>query len=274
MKKILSLVASISILFVACMTPSSADSFDFVEQEGTQNSQTEFLVAAGIPLEFLEMRSADELDTLYDLAQTHTLHYSSCEDEAMTFGTIPDTDMFLYPYFITACSPELPGTRSELDLVLVYVDYAWSAGHPFIHREDAISVNWDSNLFQFVPNQFSSVDYVLLPNNEKISYNSQINPAKLNLGGLGYFADLSYVLPNAVLNHSQYCGSASFAVEPKYTIYAGTGNKTQITIQYVHDKNPSPIGGISFSYNGVGISISSGAFQDSVAKAISIDYSL
>lgn len=267
MKKTVSFLLALVLFFSVCLSSASA-CFESPQPETSQNSIIEFLADAGLPPEFLAARSDGELDALYDLAQTYTLHYSSPKDEGMTFGTIPDSDMVLYPHFISACSPKLPGKRSELTLVVVYVDYAWRAGHPLVHREDAISVNWQSDLFQFMPDQFNSTDYVKCLDTE-YSYNIQHNPAKLGLGGLGYYADLMYRPPNVVSGSLQYRGSASFALEPKRTIYAETGNKSQITVEYVHHKNP--VGSISFSYNGV--SITPGVLQDSVGKAINIDYS-
>ncbi|MDE6260599.1 MAG: hypothetical protein K2M42_07020 [Oscillospiraceae bacterium] len=277
-KKILLMLTFIW-LFVLCFPSAcAAESMDDL-QVYSQDTKVEFLINAGIPGDFLNLRSTDDINTLYDLAQTHTLQYaveqgsySDFEGGNSFFGTIPESDMILSVHKIETQTPPLPGTRSRIDSILIYVDYAWTYGHPAVCNEDSITVNWDSSLFQFVGGTFSSADYWSVGGEGGIkqTVNSQENPARLNQGGLGYFAMLSNT--HALGGPVQCSGSAGFLLEAKSTIYVGSSRRTSINVEYTHNKNPLP-GSISLSYNGIGVSVNPGVLQDSVAKPIRIEYS-
>lgn len=104
-----------------------------------------------------------------------------------------------------------------------------------------------------------------------MEYSSQTNPATLNQGGLGYYANLCTL----DLVQSAQKGTAYFTLLPKQSIYYGNDYVASIYAQYVHDKNPYTIvSGISFSLSGVGVNIDLSLLKDSVTAAANFRYKL
>ena len=264
------LVVSSFILAIVSCPPSVAASPVFEEAE---NDKIDFLLATGLPLTFLEQRSSIEIDTLYDISQTYTLQYSVeqqyyYENDFIPHGTIPEADMVLS---ISKLEAHSPGSPSRLTSVLIYIDYTWTKDHPTVRKQDAITVNWDSSLLQFAEGSFNSADYEESCNSSYVTTtNAQTNPSHLNLAGLGYYAQLR---PGSSEENVILKGSASFTLNAKSSIYVGNSYLTQITVEYTHDKAPF-LGSISLSYNGLGVSVSTGVLQDSVAKGITVRYAL
>lgn len=249
--------------------------------DGKQDEVTA-LLEAGFSQNFLECRSNAEIEELYTLLQTvdvlyeESVVYLDSEEETSTCGTIPTSDMRLRVGFATILGADENGRR-QIETIMVFVDYEWFEGHPSITKVDGITVNWDSDLFSMVPGSFSSADYHNYGNGAvELTVNEQTNPLKLDQGGLGYEVTLT---PMQGLS-SYVCvvsGSASFDLVPRSPIYYddnGNTHNASINVQYVHDKNPLPGFSLSFSYQGVGVTIDPGMFQDSVAINRLVEYSV
>lgn len=133
-------------------------------------------------------------------------------------------------------------------------------------------MNWDSGIFTFKSNSFHATDYKMVNSSgTRVEYSSQTNPATLNQGGLGYYADLC----SLELVQSAQKGTAYFTLLPKQSIYRGDDYVASICAEYVHDKNPySIVGSISFSWSGVGVSINLDLLKDSVTAAKNYRYTL
>lgn len=233
----------------------------------------------GVPAQYLNRLEEYEIDRLYALSQTRSISFGggeyTCLSEAGTaepYGTIPTSDMILDTFSIIVESDRKVNNRNVIDYIIVYVDYEWTLGHPIIHKEDAISVNWDSDLFMFEPDSFKSSDYYYNTNTKRWEGGPAFSdPAKLNQGGLGYFANLSkYTMPEAYIGG--FKGSATFTLLPKSNIFSGNDCKTAINIEYVHNKTAA-LGSLSFVYSGFGVSITTSMLTDSVGKAPAVHYS-
>ena len=65
-----------------------------------RESKIEFLRDCGLPVDFLEGREDDDINSLYEIAQSHTIRCIGkqevllvADDEMSTYGTIPEADM-------------------------------------------------------------------------------------------------------------------------------------------------------------------------------------
>lgn len=276
LKRGISILISFCLVF-SLMVTAHCDSFDG-QQISLQGTQIEYLISVGVPQSYLERRTPDEISFLFELAQTHTLQHFSvstsyCENDYATFGTIPTSDMTFTVDCVAAFSLSLPNQPSRLDCVAVTIDYRWHSGHPLVRFEDAITVEWDSTLFQFNGDAFNSVDYHHMGSGPA-PVNRQFRPAKLSQGGLGYYANLFNTSTNPVL----YSGSASFLLDARENMYATSEypsnmKRSLVTAEYTHNKNPLGIG-LSFSDNGFNISVAPGALQDSAGASCPITYSV
>lgn len=275
MKRIISFLVSLCLIFLLTGTACASSDESYVSY---QSDQIEYLINAGLPQSYLDRRTPYEIDTLFELAQTYTLQHFSMstsyfENNTSTFGTIPVSDMEFHVDGIAAIFTPDNSEQSYLLSILITVDYLWGSGRPFVRAEDAITVNWDSSLFQFVEGTFKSVDYHHMGPGET-PVNSQTRPATLDQGGLGYYALLTNISPNPVL----YSGNASFILNAKENLfskdtYPSNIKLTSFTAVYTHNKNPLGIG-LSFAHKGVGVSVSPGPLQDSAGGSYSISYSM
>ena len=276
-------VKMLCFVLILCLSLSciSCKGFSVSAEPFGQNDKIDNLVENGIPREFLLKRSVEEIDLLYDMAQEYVLEYKSEQElyddnQIATYGTINENHMTLTVSKVEAHSPPLPGSPSRLDSVAVFVDYIWVDGRPLIKHEDAITVNWDSSVFLFVPDSFNSYDRIEVRSDQIIDYsqdfNVQANPAHLSQGGLGYYANLMFTLGNDLDDYLVRSGSASFMLEPRSTIYVGSDLSTSIAVEYTHDKNPVGLG-VTLEYHGFGVTVSAALLQDSVAKAMTVTYS-
>lgn len=266
-------IMSISAFFLVLMlcVPSYAESY----KESDRGYQEKALLDVGMTQAFLDFRTDEEINELYSLIQENEIHYEE-ETEYMNsgepispFGTIPREDMSIRISMVFFLGSNVNG-RSRIESILTFVDYAWSEGHPQITKTDGITVNWDNSLFQMEPGSFRSVDYWQYPGETKVATNQQVDPQKLNQGGLGYEAELC-PLEGVILS-----GSAQFMLETKKTIYYnenGNTNSDTINVEYVHNKNALPFQSISFSYNGFGVVVNPGILQDSVGVNEVVEYS-
>lgn len=270
------------IMFVFTAVPACAAS---PEDENLDNSRLDIissLVNLGIPEDFLELRSDDELRELYDVAQSYVLSFSSEEAEYnnndnIPFSTIPSSSMTLTISQIAGEAPSISGQpRPNIEFVWLFIDYNWANGKPAICREDAITVNWNSSEFVFEADSFYCTDYATYAANGTNESHSYADPAFLQQGGLGYYADLGYFSYLAQMNVLTYSGSASLRLLPKTTIYSGTGHTTQFNVDYTHDKRliTQPLT-FQVGYKGAsaGVSVTPVSNTDSVGKAVNMTYS-
>lgn len=273
-------IMSISVFFLILMlcVPSYAESY----KESDRGYQEKALLDVGMTQTFLDFRTDEEINELYSLIQENEIRYEekiehmNSGESISLFETIPRDHMTLRVSTVNVLGENVGG-RNRIRSIVVYVDYAWNSGYPVITKTDGITVNWSSSLFYMEPDSFRSADYhhYGTGNPIKITINQQVDPQKLNQGGLGYEA----VLTPRQGFEDMLCvvtGSASFVLESKSDIYFDQNRNTKsdtINVEYVHDKNVLPFP-ISFSYNGAGVSINTGMLQARVAVNKVVRYSV
>ncbi len=188
-------------------------------------------------------------------------------------STIPESDMVLKISQAQRCYFD-GNNRQVIKEVTIFVDYEWFKGGPVINKEDGITVNWDSGLFTFKQDSFHSTDYKAYSSNGSWrETNSQINPAEISQGGLGYIAYLN--LGNTAMGEGIPTygakGFAYFTILPKSRIYSGNSYNTSINAQYTHNKNL--LNTIGFSVSGMTVTVSLSGQYDSVGKSVTFSYS-
>lgn len=276
MKKLISIFLTIILAF-SCITNASAETSEITTQD-----KLEQLIAQGIPETFFENKEDSDISELYDMLAGKTFRFLGTEEielsettdnkSVSTYGIILESDMLLSISKVEIVHRDTATNKFIVDSVLVYVDYEWFDGKPIINKTDGISVNWDSSLFAFKQNSFSSKDYKkIFGSSSWLEWMSTNNPETLNQGGLGYSA----VLASSVMGHGTITaqkGHASFILLPKSRIYSGSQRATSINVEYVHNKDL--FNTINFSYNGLGVSVSLSGLKDSVAKSVNYYYAV
>lgn len=240
----------------------------------------------GFPTSFFDNKEATDIDRIYDSLYGESIVYMGSEtvflseiidSESLPIGEIPEADMELTISKATVVVNDSKLKKTVVKEVKIFVDYVWTGGKPFIQWDGAISVNWDSSVFTVKQNSFSGADHKLsMANNGWITTTTLNNPTLLNQGGLGYYAKLTYsetVMGNAV-SALQHKGSTQFSLLPAHSnMYLDSPNNvTSINVEYVHNKTPI-FSSVWLSYNGLGVSITLPAMNDSVAKALNFSYS-
>lgn len=187
-------------------------------------------------------------------------------ENAQSRGTISEESLKLNISASKICKLN----TSTVTRVLVAVTWEWDYNKPLVKKEDAIAVNWNSDIFYFYADSFYSVDlYKTFETQEWKVLNEYTAPQELNQGGLGFFTELC--------SNSNYVpmyvgGQALFFLNPVEPMYDGKTHGTAININYVHDRSILPMS-ISFAYKGLAIEIepSRNAF-DSLAKACNVEF--
>lgn len=280
MKKFLAICLALTLLFSCTLAVSAS--------EITAEDMTTYLIEQGIPQSFLETKEPEEISEIYNQLYGQNIRFLGTETISMTknldtgdvstCGTIPEEDM-TFSITTVANVNYIPSLGlDKVNMVYVYVDYVWAAGHPFFTWNDGITVNWDASVFTFQSNSFIARDYKLTlgSGGNWITTQTLTNPTELDQGGLGYFAGLFYnevVMGNNV-GAMQHKGSAYFTLLPKDSpmYLKGGASVTAINAQYLHNKNPGLLS-VSFQHtSGFGISASVPGLKDSVAKAANFYY--
>lgn len=182
-----------------------------------------------------------------------------------TYGMISPNSMKLTVNSIELCKK---GTN-EVALLIVTVEWEWFDGKPAIRLNDAITVNWKSDLFYLMENGFLSEDRWCLRGAEDYWAVSKdyTAPAEITQGGLGYYTTLT-----RDPNFSTCLGGGTLiSLVPCYTIYSGDNLGTGINVNYTHNRSiiiPTP----TFSDNGTSISVSSLILYDQVGVTTEYRY--
>lgn len=239
-----------SILMICLMTASTGSVYAdnvFVD------NITEYLVDNGLPSELLEGKSENyiagmynklyDVDFIYHGSETVTLpkvHESDVNPMEILHGT----ELELTVAQISNVSYDATVGRNRVNEVYIYVEYEWAIGNPYIRKEDVITVNWDSNVFTYDADSFYAVDEkFVLSEGGWIETDTYSRPMELNLGELGYIANLKYTerMLGQVINASQCRGWAEFTLLPASPVdQVSVESAVSIDINYVHDRNPLP----------------------------------
>ena len=156
------------------------------------------------------------------------------------------------------------------------VDYEWTE-LPLIRGIDAITVNWDSNLLKYGGDDtFTSYDYMKNPlTNEWETYKEWSQPNATNQGGLGIdtYIDSGAFGDTDWIHATGPKGSVNFSLLPEtiLSMKIAPESTTTVSAEYTHNTNPLGLG-LSFTYQGVGVSVAPGVLQASIAATDVIWY--
>lgn len=276
MKSFQKFVSYLLVFILVFIFPITSLTFDV-----SSNSIRNTLLDMGVPSSFIENKEDCDLYVLFNKLNGRNFHFYDSETvylntsdysgDVMPCGSLSEDDMTLTITKVDFTEYDSEVGMNFLEEVMVFIDYRWlKQNAPFVKKDDGISVNWDSNVFTYLPGSFSATDYYMASLGVWSAGPTNNNPYIITQGGLGYYADLGYVLDS--ITHK---GTAFFSLVPRdpNTYKYANGNATNINVQYVHDKTPL-VGSISFTVYGVGISINAPVMNDSAAKSIIYHYTI
>lgn len=253
----------------------------------TIDEKIDYLEDNGIPNDLLtdENLVTRMYERLYGLNFTYGGRETVTLSETQTsgadvLGIIPEDDLRLDIIEVTNEDYDEDAETYFVDNVFIFIRYLWAEGAPLVRNEDAITVNWDPDVFTYEADSFYAYDdkYVHYPVVDEYFWyisNEYTRPEILSQGGLGYVANLSGPLP--IDYHTQICkGWADFVLLPTDPLYHTDGESvTSVNVNYVHDYDPFPTT-ISFTISNtysVTVDTSSWFGYDSAAVALNYSYS-
>ncbi len=141
-----------------------------------------------------------------------------------------------------------PINTDKISGVLVVVTWEWAKLNPYYRGKDAITVNWDNNIFAFEPDSFYACDaYKSKATDEWETFKEYTTLASANQGGIGHWTDLK-AFKNFV------GGTMLFVLKPTSPMKTGKTNCTNVNVEYAHAR--SALTGLSFAYKDVGVGFS------------------
>lgn len=256
MKKYLSLLLSFAMLISICSVSALASNTPDYDAMRTSLQQQ------GIPNNFLSRRTDKQIEDLYNQCNGHNIVFGGSEitylkedgSVVSPSGAIPEYDMILEISPLYDVGDDGNGNNTY-EACWMYVYYEWTSGHPKVRKVDAIAVNWDPDIWTF-NGEFEHTDY----SDKWTAYSGVTRPTERNQGGLGYY---TYLDPSG----SNLVGDTQFTLYPATTPLYPAGSaephfRSEVNVNYVHDKNPIPVQGVSISVEGIGIGLDFGALAD------------
>lgn len=275
MKKILSLALSALVIFSTIAVYAK----DAVAEEVDLPEMTEYLVENGIPEEFLADKEPDYITALYEKLYGQRFIFEESEsvhglgnygDGVFVYGTIPEDELTLTVTKITNVVYDSSAHLDQIKEVYLTVSYEWETGHPYIRREDAITVNWDTSVFCL--KSFESQDYKYLLSSGAWEKTAEyFLPATAVQGGLGYYTNLAYTetIMGQTVNALKCKGEALITLLPTSKTYHAEEEATLISCIYTHNTSLFPLS-LSFTTPGgfsVGVDVPVGG-ADSLAYSL------
>jgi len=239
-------------LLASCPNTVCAEDISVEEME-------EYLIDNGIPYDYLNDKDDAYITRMYDKLYGIDFIYHGSETVTMSvsdpsgnqvYGTIPEDELEFTITRISNVSYDSSAGMNRVNEVYVDVEYSWIVGEPYVRKEDAITVNWDSSVFTYQEDSFYAVDKkYLVSEGDWIISDEYSRPSQLAQGGLGYFTNLYYAesIAGVSVNAQRCKGEATFTLEPKDPMYQVSGESvTSINAEYVHDFS-TPIFSLSFA---------------------------
>lgn len=222
------------------------------------------LVALGYSGDFLDGLTSDCLGKMVDIIGDDTVssvYYGTSQSGTFTRGSINNDSLT----FEIAAGEIGPKDEEYIKCVLVVVTWEWSKLKPIYRGKDAVSVNWDSNIYTFGSDTFYAADLYKSNANDDWSINAEYSTLTSSAqGGLGHFADLEEF-------KSYVGGTLLFVLYPTAPMNIGSTYITTINAEYVHSK--LPLSGLSFAVEGVGVGITWNNSVDTRASSCNLRFS-
>lgn len=228
------------------------------------------------PADYLDSLLEPQIETLYEIiANDKNARFYRVENQTVSAnenegslarGSIPASELD-YQIALTLSTIDY-GDVQYITKIYVTITYEWLK-LPYFRLDDAIAVNWDSDILLYVPDSFKEYNYGKTSNsNTWVAYRTVSAAAELTQGGLGTFASLN------LQNATGLRGTVVFQLMPKSGFSMGCvpdGSATTINAQYVHNK--SSFTGASFGVTDSSVVTNARRFTDSVSKSSVISYS-
>lgn len=274
-----------TILLVILITLTFLISFPIISASAYQSSVSieemkAYLISQSVPEAYLEFLSDDEIKSEYLKYQgkeiqkldTQTVILTEGSDSPSTRGTIPSEDM---RFEITTSLQYKNTNTKQVEQVYVYITYDW-LNLPMWRKDDAAIINWDSNVFTYKSDSFTS--YEIFGNTDKQTYRrTRTTPAEIVQGGFGYEIKLTpSELGGTII---KIAGACSFSLYPRSNPFyeANTNSSsyytTAINAQYRHNRNPF-VGSVGLSVKGASINFDLSTFTDTASVSTNVIYHL
>lgn len=259
-KKVFCVVLCISLL-IALLTPSFA-----VNDENDDNYS--FLSGQGYSDSFLDNYTDDYLKKMVEIigdneiGSIETTEAELCDNDAMTLSNdVNSSSMRLH---ITASEVCKRGSN-KIETVLVTISWDWDAYKPIYRGKDAVSANWDNNVFTYANGFYGQDLYKSNAGDNWTLYKEYNTVAQITQGGLGNWTDLKAL--------KKYVGGAIlFVLAPASPMYKGSIHTTAINVGYAHSR--VPLNGLSINAGDVGVGISWNYSCDWLSSSHFFRYSL
>lgn len=252
------------ILCIIVLTMFSVPSFASTEED--ENDNYNILLEKGLSESFLNNKTDAYLQKMVemigdnDVGNVETSVGRMSDLGISTLGTISTDNMTI---LIEAVEIYKKNT-DEIDNVLVGVSWEWAKNKPLYTGKDAVSVNWNYNVFTYSDGFYAQDLYKDNASDDWTIYKEYSSPAEAAQGGIGHWTDLK--------SSEKYVGGAMlFVLLPASQMYKGSNNSTAISVKYVHAK--SLLTGLSIDVVGFGVGINTVLLYDSLSKTCTVRYS-
>lgn len=214
------------IIIILSVIPSFAteSSYDFLFENGFSQNFLE-----SIPDEMIE-KLANQISNDVEITNVYrkTIYlYEDKSSKTQPRGAISEASLVLEIDAIEICKKD----TDIINSVLVAISWDWAGTKPFQRWQDALTVNWDSNLFSFSEDSFYSVDSG--KNNEDDEWIAEFEYTRASYheqGGLGFYSKQS-------AKYERTAGAAVFFLLPRVPMVSGSSQVTEINVNYVHDRS-------------------------------------
>lgn len=237
-------------------------------------TQYQRLIEYGYPKEYVDSLSDEMIsqicniignDTIIKVEETEAILNETGDID--TCGAIPQSYMNFKGYAGTICKK---GTNI-ITGVLVSVSWEWIGSKPTVRKQDAIAINWDSSVFNYVADSFYAQSFYKQSGTSNwLQYKEWTNLSEAVQGGVGFFTQLAYSTQHVYNNK----GAAAFVIQPNSSMIEGSAYSSSINYNYVHDRTPLVNGSIGFGIQGASVSIKASSLtSDSTATTANVSYS-
>lgn len=275
LRKIQSFLLAMVIGTLTIMVPASAYSDNITEQEMRQ-----YLEQKNLPAKYLDLLEEERVEYIYNAIKNEGLEYTV--KTVTTYlketgeGIVPTSDISEAHMKLDVSVADIwNSTTKRVTKVDVLVTYEWLNGRPMLRNTDAISVNWNADVYTY-KGPFESKEYANITTKDDMYY-SVGRPTEQEQGGLGYFIHLGETYdPINNLPCGNVHGKGSFILEPASPLYHVPEDEadeatlsTSINVNYVHNEDLTGFFPLSFSIKGVNVSVdTSGSHTEAAASCI------
>lgn len=251
---------------ILCLVIFSVSTLTSFAKAENDKANYNLLLRQGFSDNFLKNQTDDYLQKMVDAIGNNEVRNVETTVTKLYDGdvtTMANIDKSLLTLKIEAAMMCRTGSN-KVESVLVGVSWEWAANKPTYRGKDAITVNWNSDVFTYADGFYGQDLYKSNAGDEWTVFKDTDAPAEANQGGIGYWTDLKAF--------KKYVGGAMlFLLVPASPINTGSTYYTGINAEYAH--SPVPLTGLSFSVADVGVGLSWNLSCDTLSASQMLRYS-